>query len=281
MTKVAGMLGKLWNRSPHQIYASVQSKLRARRPQPRWVEVASGPLKGGSLFIDPDSFIGWRRMTEGVFDEFIYRTLATAGNLQGKVFWDIGAHFGYHSLSVAALVGPTGKVTAFEPNPYNLQRLKLNVEKNAALRDRITVKDCALSDHARSVEFSFSKNVDDSRSSGSHLVSVAAPLTTDFYESFETTQVRAEKIDALLERGEVTPADIVKIDVEGAERLVLEGGRKFFAQHQPVVFMEVHNILMMCHCLNFLRDLGYRISVLDEHEATLSRCFIFAEPNKS
>jgi len=275
---VKNVISKLWNSSPHAVQIAFWSRVQRRNPSPRWVAVSSGPLKGGELFIDPGAFEGWKRMSEGKFDEFIYDVFDTIGEVDGKVVWDIGAHFGYHSLSFASLVGEGGRVFSFEPNPFNLIRLNKNIERNTRLSKRILVKDRALSDSKSEVEFSFSKNVDDSRSSGSHLVGVGTPLPSEFYESFETIRIKAETIDSLLEGKEILPADILKIDVEGAERLVLNGGRQFFSTFRPIVFMEVHNIVMMYYCLNYLRDLDYEVSVLDEADATLSKCFIVAKP---
>ncbi|GAF71023.1 unnamed protein product, partial [marine sediment metagenome] len=73
-------------------------------------------------------------------------------------------------------------------------------------------------------------------------------------------------------------ADIIKIDVEGSESLVLNGGKDFLQKNKPIIFIEIHNILMMFYALSFLRRLGYDVKVLDEEKATLSRCFIIARP---
>src|SRR5260370_34428325 len=103
MVTVKIVIRKLWNSSPHAVQTAIWSRLQRRNPSPRWVAVSSGPLKGGELFIDPEAFEGWNRMSEGKFDECIYDVLDTIGEVDGNVFWDIGAHFGYHSLSFASL----------------------------------------------------------------------------------------------------------------------------------------------------------------------------------
>lgn len=49
---------------------------------------------------------------------------------EGDVVIDLGANIGYFALLAAKLVGPTGKVFAFEPEPQNFSYLKKNVELN-------------------------------------------------------------------------------------------------------------------------------------------------------
>ena len=57
----------------------------------------------------------------------------------------------------------------------------------------------------------------------------------------------------------------------------LKGGKEFFKNHKPIIFMEVHNILMMFYVYKFLLKHGYSVKVLNENNSTLSRCFIMAQ----
>jgi len=217
-------------------------------------------------------------MIDGCFDSFIYEEIKHCYDLDGAVIWDIGAHFGYHSLSFASLVGEKGHVYSFEPNPYNIARFKLHLEKNAIQAKRITLNNFALSDVDGEVNFIISNDVNGSSSSGSYLQNVIPPLDSDTYKNFSTQVVRTLKIDTFLKTKGTRAADIIKIDVEGAELLVLNGGKNFFQKNKPIIFIEVHNILMMFHTLLLLNGLGYDFKVLDEKKATLSRCFIMARP---
>ena len=272
------LLCKLWSNSPETVFHALKNKVMHSPAQPTWTQVLAGPLKGGQLFVAQDSFTGWGEMVKGRFDSFIYDEVARSCNVAGAVFWDIGAHFGYHSFSFASLVGEGGHVHAFEPNPSNIARFKLHLEKNKIQAKRITLNTFALSDKDGETSFKFSSDVDGSSSSGSHLQNINAPLEADTYSDFKTQLVSTLTIDSFMARADTKVPDIIKIDVEGAELLVLKGGKAFFSKHRPVIFMEVHNILMMYYIHDFLLKHGYSIRVLDEDNSTLSKCFIVAQP---
>ena len=64
------------------------------------------------------------------------------------------------------------------------------------------------------------------------------------------------------------------MDVEGAEALALEGGRRMLAKHKPLLLIEVHHICVMLSLARLLTELGYRLELLDQEHASPSRCFI-------
>lgn len=270
------LLSKLWNNSPKAVFRWLCAHIFGRVPKPRWEEVKSGPLRGAQLYVASNAFGGWADMLNGRFDSFIYEEVSRLREIRGAVVWDVGAHFGYHSFSFASLVGDSGHVYSFEPNPFNLARFKMHLEKNGKLAKRITLNAFALSDVNAELSFIFSNDVDGSSSSGSHLQNVGTPLKAEAYSNFKTQAVPAMTIDSILDRPDVRPPDIIKVDVEGAEALVLKGGGEFFRKHKPIIFMEVHNVLMMHSVYDFLSKLGYSVRLLDENNATLSKCFIVA-----
>jgi FkbM family methyltransferase len=253
---------------------------RARHAvSPRWARVAAGPLAGGQLFLDPGAPAYWEReMLAGTFDPFIYETLAAWGRAQGGVFWDVGAHIGYHSLCFAALAGPSGRVVSFEPNPFNAARLRQHLDKNPELAARVTLETCALSDSDGEASFEFSPEIDDGTSSGSHLSAATAPGEAWEYEHFKRTDVRVARADTLLAEGRLPAPSVMKIDVEGAEQMVLEGARGLLSDVRPLLFVEVHNISQMFHVQNILFRAGYAMDILDAEHSSASRCFTVARP---
>lgn len=274
------LLSKLWNNSPKAVLQALTRKLTGSTIKPKWTEVKSGPLKGGKLFLDADSFVGWNEMINGRFDSFIYDEIARRCHIEDSVFWDIGAHFGYHSFAFASLVGDNGHVYSFEPNPFNAARFQMHLDENKTQAKRITLNTFALSDVNGEMTLIFSNDVDGSSSSGSHLQNVSAPLEAETYNSFIKQTVITHTIDSYINSPGVRTPDIIKIDVEGAELLVLKGGKDFFKNHMPMVFMEVHNILMMFKIYEFFSSINYELQILDESNSTLSKCFILANPKQ-
>jgi FkbM family methyltransferase len=249
------------------------------RPEPRWVRVEGGPLRGRELLLDPNSPAYWEReMMEGGFDSFIHEAAAAYGPLEGATFWDVGAHIGYHSLCFAALAGPGGRVFSFEPNPHNVERLRLHLERNPALAERITLTAAALSNADGEASFQFSQNIDDGTSSGSHLADAMVPGEPWWYENFQSTPVPTFRADTLLREGRAPAPTVMKIDVEGAEQMVLEGMPELLARVRPLLFIEVHNITQMFHVQRILFKAGYAQEMLDAEHSSVSRCFIAARP---
>lgn len=248
-------------------------------PAPKWVEILDGPLRGRQMLLNLDSSEFWQReMAEGRYDLFFYESLSRYGGIEGATVWDIGAHIGYHSLTSAALVGPSGHIVAFEPNPHNVERFQKNLERNPDLGRRIALMTCALSDTDGEAQFVFSSEVDNGRSSGSHLQKALVPLEQDVYRSFSQTTVTTVKADTLLRDKHVPVPSVIKIDVEGAEQFVLEGAVKLLSTHEPLLFIEVHNVTVMFQVQKLLFSLGYTMDMLDAENSTLSRCFVLARP---
>lgn len=251
------------------------------QPDPRWTRVEDGPLKDGWLFLDTNSPAYWEHeMAQGRFDPFIYDELSRT-EVAGGIFWDVGAHIGYHSFCLAALVGPNGRVFAFEPNPYNTERFRLHLERNPTLAERINLQSVALSNADGEASFEFSPVVDDGTSTGSHLSNASLPSEPGDYAAFQSTTVKTARADTLIESGAIPAPTIMKIDVEGAEQLVLEGATGLLRTAQPLLFVEVHNISQMFYVQRLLLNVGYEMELLDAAHASLSRCFTVARPARS
>jgi len=250
-----------------------------RESAPQWVEVTGGPLQGHYMLLNLSAPAFWHNeMMEGCYDSFIYDTLPKLVPIKSATVWDVGAHIGYHSLAFAALVGPSGHVVAFEPNTYNIDRLRQHLERNPDLGERITLMTCALSSMDGEENFFISPEIDDGRSSGSHLNQAFAPEESQAYQSFSQTKVSVVTADTLLRDKRVPAPSIIKIDVEGAESLVLAGAQQLLGSLMPVLLIEVHHITAMHNTLNILLRLGYHTSIISEAPNSPSRCFIVAQP---
>lgn len=157
----------------------------------------------------------------------------------GGTVLDVGAHVGYYTLLASVLVGGSGRVHAFEPNPRNADFLRRHVRINR-LRN-VTVQQAAVSDRAATARFDFG-----SGSGTGHLADAGA---------LEVLTLRLD--DYCAEHGLAPTA--VKIDVEGAEMSVLAGAAGTLARHRPTIFLSTHGPEVHAASLGFLRGLGYRL----------------------
>ena len=153
------------------------------------------------------------------------------------IFIDVGANIGNHTI---ALQKYFTQCLAFEPDPDNFSLLKINAEKF----DNISCLPLALSCKKGQVRF-----LRDYENTGrSKIVN---------YKNDNTIAVDITTLDDL----EITgPVLLVKIDVEGHEFEVLQGGTKLFQEHSPIVALELLKSAAndgYSPCLSFLENLGY------------------------
>ena len=125
---------------------------------------------------------------------------------------DIGANIGYYTLLAAKLVGDEGKVFAFEPEPRNYALLLKNIELNGY--KNVIPRQQAVSNKAGKVKL-FLHEVE----SGAHSL---YEVRKDAREAIVVDAISLDEFFA----GEECPIDIIKIDVEGAEMVVLLGMSK-------------------------------------------------------
>jgi len=160
----------------------------------------------------------------------------------GMVCWDVGAHVGFYTLLFAELVGPQGKVFAFEPLPRNVDLLRRHVEMNGYRNVRTLP--CALADFDGEASFDPGPNPSMGR------IAPSGPL-----------RVPCARADTLVARGEVEAPDVIKIDVEGAEAAVLRGARRAMERH-PAILLATHGEQAHGECLGLLAAAGYEMGGL-------------------
>jgi len=162
---------------------------------------------------------------EGDYGRLLVDTIMQEG--PESVFMDIGAAEGYYPV-FAAVAG--SHVVAIEPDPELLCGLQRNVYING-IQDRVTVLPIAVSDHAGTATLYTDGN------------SGHAPSLADSKLHSHSIAVEMDTIDHLvLDLKSVPSPNIIKIDVEGAEGLVLEGARRLLSSGmRPThVFIELH-----------------------------------------
>ena len=199
--------------------AGVETYLRVRYPATGLTaQVRAGPY-----------WKYWKALEAGAEDDGNFKHLASAVK-PGQTILDVGAWEGPYTLLFAGLVGEQGHVHAFEPDPRALDALRENVKVNRLAN--VTVEPRCLSDGEGSAPFY------DAR--GGTLGSL---LKNDWVASFSQVTVETTTIDAYCRTNGVD-VDGIKIDVEGAEALVVEGARETLARRRPWVFLEFHGMFM-------------------------------------
>jgi FkbM family methyltransferase len=246
---------------------------RHRSPAPRWERVVAGPLAGRELLLAREANGVWNDMIDGRFDAELYSALA-ALTLPTPVIWDVGGHIGYHALGFAAHQ-PAARVVSFEPNPANLARLRANLDRNTDLAARIDVLPMALADRSGELTLVASDDVDGGGSSCSFLAGSETPFAEGTYDTFARTTVAVRTIDELAYDGSRPAPSLIKVDVEGAELMVLRGAARTIDALGPAWLIEVHTIGLMFQIDALFRSTTYRLQLLAEH--TPSRCLVLAE----
>jgi FkbM family methyltransferase len=128
----------------------------------------------------------------------------------GMVFVDIGANIGYFTLVAARRVGPTGRVLAVEPEPYNFQLLQRNVGVNDLAN--VELANVALGDRQGSAALYCSpQNFGDHR------------LYDGASEQRRATEVQVRTLDGLVKARQLGAVDVIKMDVQGYENRVIAG----------------------------------------------------------
>jgi FkbM family methyltransferase len=184
------------------------------------------------------------------------REIELMGSLQrllrpGDSVVEVGCHIGWISLHILKLLKEGGKLFAFEPSPKNLPYLEVNLANFA----NVEIVRAAVSNRAGEADF-FIESLTGQNDTLVQAYSVFEDNKSQAYSdaTYEKVRVRTVTLDDYFS-DESRPFSLIKIDVEGAERLVLEGGAGFLERHRPVIALEVTREAEWV--ARFLGDAGY------------------------
>jgi FkbM family methyltransferase len=195
----------------------------------------------------------------GIYEKHLVR-VASKIITPGAVVLDIGANMGVHSLNYAKLVGPSGRVLAFEPGRHAYQKLCENLALNPDLAQRVFPFQVFLTDRstlAAPACVYASWPLADTR--GVHPLLRGKLMSTD--------GARAISLDALVSNMTEFPSrlDFIKVDVEGNELGVLQGGQACIRRYRPIMQIEIVPYLQdevagrFDALLQLIGDLRYRL----------------------
>lgn len=171
----------------------------------------------------------------------------------GDRFVDVGANIGMITLLASKLVGPSGVIDAFEPNPRNLDRIAGFLAANRI--ENVRVHPAGLGDVAAKLALTVPRY-----NTGEGTFTAVAGADADRFESFEVDVFTGD--EAL--RADPRPPALIKIDVEGFERHVLSGLRGTLETARPIVTTEMQpeHLARAGHSttdlFNLMSGLGYR-----------------------
>jgi FkbM family methyltransferase len=200
----------------------------------------------------------------------------------GNVVWDVGANHGFYSATFARRY-PNVRVEAFEPVPRTFAALQRNIERNR-VSPQVHLHQHGLSDHSGEATFYF-------YGAGSGNGSLRDLSGREDVEEY-TVQLRV--VDDLVAEGVPAP-DFMKIDVEGAELLVLHGAMRTLRQTKAPVFAELlrkwaepfgyhpQDVLTLMsrigyRCFTIHGDALFSIDVIDDD--TMETNFLFLHPDR-
>lgn len=162
---------------------------------------------------------------------------------------DIGGHVGYYTRMASNLVGESGRVIAFEPNPNNHAMLKRNVGQ----RKNVTLLQVALAETEGTAELHdylmmsasgslhYDETLREVQLSQSTQGDFAPRLGNDFQP--QTYTVRTAPVDDLLAELDISQVDVVKMDIEGAEMGALRGMKNTISNSPNLALVMEYNPL--------------------------------------
>lgn len=203
--------------------------------------VSHDELTGGWLhryrdgaFVSPrPRGLPWRRAEEYTYDIFFHDYTP----VEGDTVLELGAEYGTETVTISRLVGSSGRVIAVEANPWTCDLLRRTIEVNNL--QNVTVVNAAVTGAVGDIRIS-----DDRESTLTNSVLAGGGI-----------KVEAITIDALVTRLNLARIDLLKVNIEGAERDALDSVNSSRCLIQRAV--------ISCH--DFITDAGgddnYRTSV--------------------
>lgn len=180
----------------------------------------------------------------GGWDEEVATLIARLAP-KATVIYDIGANAGYMTM-VAANAAPNAAIHAFEPIPALAADVAASALENGFTN--VQAHNVALSDGRGTATIHVPR----------HMVHASFVPRA----SAEAIEVQTFALDNLVRSGELPPPSLIKIDVEGAEMMVLRGAEQTLREHRPILIYECdENAARFGHTpgsvIEWLQQLGY------------------------
>ena len=145
---------------------------------------------------------------------------------------DIGANIGAHTFHLAQLVGPNGRVMAFEPTDFAFRKLRRNLDLNPSLASRVEAYHCFLT-------ACDGTNVPNAIYSSWPLTGATGLHAKHLGREMQADSAQARSLDSILSERADRKVQLVKLDVDGFECDVLRGATTMLRDMRPVFVLEL------------------------------------------
>jgi FkbM family methyltransferase len=192
-----------------------RAPLRALDPGPRALAFRSSPARL-AVSIESGGLSAW-------YETSLRHVYAPNLDFEPQPGWaviDIGANVGAYSAWVGGLIGKAGRLIAIEPNPVSFSQLTKSL--------------ASVPVHATALNLACGTEEGELRLYSEPGYTVSSSFVP-FPSASRTDLVRVRPLDDVAVEQEVGLIDLLKIDVEGAEYLVLQGAKKTLERTERVI----------------------------------------------
>ena len=221
----------------------IHSSVKRRRSRKKMDKFVEKNWPGGYITLDTGDFLyvpktidytGHQRLIEPFREEPIISKFCKPG----MIVFDVGANIGEWTLTMANGVGAQGRVYSFEPTPFLFDALNKTVVANQF--NQVIVSPYALSDKSKTMDFYI--QYDENELLDARLSRLDSPA--DFKEwmtdgkKAKKIQVKTITLDEFAVKEKLERLDFIKIDAEGYESAIMEGGLTALKKFRPNLILE-------------------------------------------
>ena len=186
---------------------------------------------------------------------------------KGWCVWDCGGYLGFYTAFLSRCVGPGGRVVVFEADPRNMARIKDNMALNGF--EHIRFVDAAIGNPCGEIDFILSDNTN------SHIPGTYVGVTPEDYRKIESVgsvvRVSCLSLDQACFEMDLPTPQLIKIDIDGAEKLALPHAERLAREVGPLIILELHNPECDAAAWEFAQRVGYSLRSLDTGEPVQTR----------
>ncbi|MCE9552270.1 MAG: FkbM family methyltransferase [Planctomycetes bacterium] len=191
---------------------------------------------GFLMDLDLSDWLGQHVYVTGDYEDYTGRVLSSLIS-PGGTFLDVGANVGFFSLLASQCVGTNGKVIAFEPVPAVRKEFLRNLQINGI--HNVVIREEAVSSQEGEAKVYVGPQ---NHRGTSSLRSSARGLASD------QVSIHTIDLDSALPESVAMGVSVLKIDIEGAESLAVQGMRRLLESRHPDIIIEMSD--------HFLREFG-------------------------